>query len=418
MSSTIAEKILAKKAGLNEVESGQIVTVEPDVVLSHDNSAAIIGHFKKLEVDRVAIPERMAIILDHVVPAAKESDAINHQIIRNFVREQRIPNFFDVGRGICHQVLPEEGLYGPGSLVLGADSHTTTHGAFGAFAAGIGRSEVAVLWATGKLWLKVPESFKFNLIGKLPKWITPKDLTLTIMGEIRADGAIYKCVEFCGEGLHNMSIAGRMVLSNLSAEMGAKAGICHPDDKTIQWLKSRTDRQFEPVLPDDDAEYEGELTFDLSEVKASIAMPHTVDNFELARNLCDIELNQVLIGTCTNGRIEDLHLAAQVLKGRKISSNLRLLVFPASREIYIEASRDGTLAALAESGATIMNPGCGPCLGAHQGVMAPGEITLSTANRNFKGRMGCNKAEIYLGSPSTAAASAITGHITDPAEFI
>ncbi|HDR91435.1 MAG TPA: 3-isopropylmalate dehydratase large subunit, partial [candidate division Zixibacteria bacterium] len=267
---------------------------------------------------------------------------------------------------------------------------------------------------TGELWLRVPESFKIELTGKLDKFITPKDLALSIIGEIGADGAIYKSVEFTGQGLLDMPIAGRMVLSNLSAEMGAKAGICVPDDKVVEWLKGRTDVNFELVLPDADAEYERELRFDLGEIEAVIARPHTVDNIDLAKNAADVKLDQVLIGTCTNGRIEDLHAAREILEGKKIAKGLRLLVFPASREVYIQASLDGTLASLAESGATIMNPGCGPCLGAHQGVMAPGEVTLSTANRNFKGRMGCADAGIYLASPYTAAASAITGHITDP----
>ncbi len=414
MGKTIAEKILAKNAGLSETTAGQIITSRPDIVLSHDNSAAIIGHFEKLGVNRVVIPKRIAVILDHITPAATETYATNHKLIREFVRAQKIEHFYDIGRGICHQVLPEEGLALPGTVVLGADSHTTTHGAFGAFAAGIGRSEVAVLWAMGELWLKVPESYRIKLIGKFDKRVTPKDLALSIIGDIGADGAIYKSVEFAGPALTDISIAGRMILSNLAAEMGAKTGICHPDDKTIQWLKDRTDVEFELVLPDDDAEYERELTYDLGKIDPVIARPHTVDNLDLAKNASDVEIEQVLIGTCTNGRLEDLHAAVEILKGKKIARGVRLLIFPASSEVYIAASRDGTLASLAEAGATIMNPGCGPCLGAHEGVMAPGEVTLSTANRNFKGRMGCRDAEIYLASPYTAAASAITGKITDP----
>jgi len=414
MGKTLAEKILAKNAGLKEASVGQIITSWPDYVLSHDNSAAISGHFEKLGVDKVKYPDRIAIILDHIVPAASETHAKGHQEIRRFVEKQGIKHFYDVGCGICHQVLPEMGLAVPGSVILGSDSHTTTHGAFGAFAAGIGRSEATVIWATGELWLRVPESFKIELTGKFGKFITPKDLALAIIGEIGADGAIYKSVEFTGQGLFDMPIAGRMVLSNLSAEMGAKAGICVPDDKVVEWLKGRTDAEFELVFPDPDAEYERELVFDLGEIEAVIARPHTVDNIDLAKNAADVKLDQVLIGTCTNGRIEDLHASREILEGKKIAKGLRLLVFPASREVYIQASLDGTLASLAESGATIMNPGCGPCLGAHQGVMAPGEVTLSTANRNFKGRMGCADAEIYLASPYTAAASAITGHITDP----
>ncbi|MCD6502234.1 3-isopropylmalate dehydratase large subunit [bacterium] len=414
MGKTIAEKILAKNAGLDGVVPGQIVTSRPDIVLSHDNSAAIIGHFEKLGVKRMAIPERAAIVLDHVAPAATETYAANHKKIRQFVAEQGITHFYDIGRGICHQVLPEEGLSLPGKVVLGADSHTTTHGAFGAFAAGIGRSEVAVLWATGELWLRVPESFIVRLDGKLRDLVSPKDLALAMMGEIRADGAIYKSIEFAGPGLDGLGISGRMVLSNLAAEMGAKAGICHPNREVVDWLEGRAEGAFDVVLPDEDAEYEREFDFDLGEIEPMIARPHTVDNVDLASNAGDVKIDQVFIGTCTNGRLVDLHAASSILEGRKIARSVRLLVFPASREIYIAASRDGTLATLAEAGATIMNPGCGPCLGAHEGVMAPGEVTLSTANRNFKGRMGCRDSEIYLSSPATAAASAITGHITDP----
>ncbi|RKZ30493.1 3-isopropylmalate dehydratase large subunit [bacterium] len=417
MGKTIAEKILAKNAGLDEVSAGQIVTSRPDIVLSHDNSAAIIGHFEKLGLEKVAIADKMTIILDHTAPPSTETYALNHKRIRAFVKAQGIDHFYDIGRGICHQVLPEEGHALPGRVILGADSHTTTHGAFGVFAAGIGRSEVAVLWATGELWLRVPESYRIELVGRFNNRVTPKDLALTIVGDIGADGAIYKSVEFCGSALAEMSVSGRMVLSNLTAEMGAKAGICYPDEKTVEWLKGRTDTELELVIPDKDAEYEREFTFDLGEIEPVIARPHTVDNLDLAKNASDIEVNQVLIGTCTNGRLEDLHAALEILKGKKISKDVRLLVFPASSEVYIEASRDGTLAELAESGATIMNPGCGPCLGAHEGVMAPGEITISTANRNFKGRMGCRESEIYLASPYTAAASAITGRITDPREI-
>jgi 3-isopropylmalate/(R)-2-methylmalate dehydratase large subunit len=248
-------------------------------------------------------------------------------------------------------------------------------------------------------------------------FVTPKDLALTMMGEIRADGAIYKAIEFAGPGLSEIGIEGRMVLSNLAAEMGAKAGICHPDESVVRWLENRAESEFEVILPDEDAEYERKFEFDLAKIEPIIARPHTVDNVDLAANASDIKLDQVLIGTCTNGRLVDLHDAATIIKGKKIARSVRLLIFPASREIYIAASRDGTLATLAESGATIMNPGCGPCLGAHEGVMAPGEVTLSTANRNFKGRMGCRDSEIYLASPFTAAASAIAGHIIDPREL-
>lgn len=414
MGKTLAEKILARNAGLESVSAGQIVTSRPDYVLSHDNSAAISGHFEKLGVDKVKHPDRIAIILDHIVPAASETYAKNHQKIRRFVEKQGISHFYDVGCGICHQVLPEMGLAVPGSVILGSDSHTTTHGAFGAFAAGIGRSEAAVIWATGELWLRVPESFKIVLTGEFPEYITPKDLALTIIGDMGADGAIYKSVEFAGDALFDMSIAGRMVLSNLAAEMGAKAGICHPDEKVIEWLEDRTDQQIELVMPDTDAEYEREFSYNFGEIEPAIARPHTVDNFDLAKNAGDVKVDQVLVGTCTNGRIEDLHAARNIVEGKQIAKGVRMLVFPASREVYVQASLDGTLAALAEAGATIMNPGCGPCLGAHEGVMAPGEVTLSTANRNFKGRMGCADAEIYLGSPYTAAASALTGKITDP----
>ena len=413
MGKTFAEKILAIKSGKENIVAGEIVTVSPDIVLSHDNTAAISKKFKQIGVKAVKHSEKIVIILDHVVPAANEKYATNHKEIREFVREQKIENFYDINTGICHQVLSEKGHVLPGTLILGADSHTTTHGAFGAFSTGIGRSEVASIWATDKIWLKVPETIKINIEGKIPIGVYPKDIFLYIIGNLGADGVLYKAVEFSGNIVKEMSISGRMTLCNMAVEMGAKNGYVEPDEKTIQWINLRTDKKYEIIKSDSDASYEKIINYNISELEPQIACPHTVDNVKSVSEVKGTRINQVLIGTCTNGRIEDLKIASEILKDRKISKNTRLLVFPASMEIYAEAMELGILQELVRSGAVIMNPGCGPCLGAHEGALAPGEICLSTANRNFKGRMGCKEAEVYLASPATVAASALCGEITD-----
>jgi len=418
MGQTFAQKILAQKAGLETVEPGQIVTVRPDKLLTHDNTAAIAKIFREIGVERVARPEISVIVLDHVVPAATEGHARNHQQIRQFVKEQGVTSFYDVGEGICHQVLPEKGHALPGYLIVGSDSHTTTHGAFGAFAAGIGRTEAAAVMATGEIWLMVPESFRITVEGEVPKGVYAKDLILHIIGELGADGADYRAVEFTGPVIKEMSVASRMVLCNMAAEMGAKIGVVESDDKTRAWLKGRTDVDFEKVSADPEAAYERVIEYDVSALLPQVARPHTVDNVAPITEVIGTKVDQALIGTCTNGRLEDLQVAAQVLRGRKIAPMTRLLTLPASREVLSAALAEGIIADLVTAGAVILNPGCGPCLGAHEGVMAPGEVTISTANRNFKGRMGCKEAEIYLASPATVAASALAGEIVDPREFV
>jgi len=417
MGMTFAQKALSKKAGLDRVDVGQIVEIEPDVCLSHDNTAAIAKTFAKIGVSKVKDPDKFVIVLDHTVPASQEKYAQNHKEIREFVARNGIERFFDAGVGICHQVLPEKGFALPGRLILGSDSHTTTYGAFGAFSAGIGRSEMAVLYATSKIWLKTPASFKIVVNGKLADPITAKDLILKIIGSIGADGALYKSVEYAGEAIDAMSIASRMVLSNMAIEMGAKNGYCAPDDKLFAFLESRAETQYTPVFPDADAVYEQTLEFDAASLESQVAKPHTVDNVCDVSGVAGTLIHQALLGTCTNGRMEDLRLAATILDGKTVASGVRLLVLPASQEILLGALKEGLIDVFVRAGALILNPGCGPCLGAHQGVLAPGEACISTANRNFKGRMGSAEGEIYLGSPATVAASAVTGVITDPREF-
>ena len=417
MGKTFAEKVLGKKAG-KEVVPGEIIVVKADRLLSHDNTSAISKTFKSIGVSKVANPDSIVIILDHCVPAASDKYAGNHKVIREFVKEQGIKNFFDIQHGICHQVFAEKGFALPGQVVLGSDSHTTSYGAMGTFSAGIGRTEMAALYAVGELWLKVPQSFKIEVTGKFPKGVSTKDLVLHIIGTIGADGALYKSVEFTGETISNMSIGDRMILANMAAEMGAKNGYIAPDEKTREFLKGRTEEAFEEIFPDEDAVYESVLKFDVSNLEPTLAKPHTVDNMGKICEVKGIKVHQVLLGTCTNGRLQDLEVAAEILKGKKIHPDTRLIVFPASQEIMLEAMKKGVLETLAEAGAVLMNPGCGPCLGAHEGCLATGEVCLSTANRNFKGRMGCKEASVYLASPETAAATALKGEIADPREVI
>ena len=414
MGMTFAQKVLAAKAGLQSVAVGQIVEIEPDYCLSHDNTAAISKTFNKIGVERVKYPERFVIVLDHTVPASIEKYALGHKEIREFVREQGIASFYDAGVGICHQVLPEKGFALPGKLILGSDSHTTTYGAFGAFSAGVGRSEMAVLYATGKIWLKTPASFKIVVSGQLKQPITSKDLILKIIGDIGADGALYRSIEFTGRAIEEMSLSSRMVLSNMAIECGAKNGYIAPDKKTATFLEGRAVHEYTPVYPDPDARYEKVLEFDATTLDPQVAKPHAVDNGSPIEEVAGTKIDQALIGTCTNGRLEDLRLAAKILSGNKVAYGVRLLILPASQEILLGALREGLIETFIEAGALVLNPGCGPCLGAHQGVLAPGEVCLSTANRNFRGRMGSRDAEIYLASPATVAASAITGVITNP----
>jgi homoaconitate hydratase family protein len=415
MGATFAQKLLAGKSGKPGVEAGEIVTARPDHLLTHDNTAAIISKISgELEKYGIDDPEVPVIVIDHVVPASNEKTATNHKRIREFVAAQGLKHFFDAGEGICHQVLISKGLALPGSLIVGSDSHTCTYGAVGAFATGIDRTEAASIMLTGKTWFKVPHSLKIELKGELEKPVSAKDLVLTIIGDIGASGANYLSVEFHGDTA-SLTMEDRIAVANMGVEMGAKNAVFPVDEVTEAFLKRAGALEgWEPVWADPDAEYVKTLTYDLSKIVPVIAKPHTVDNVAPVTELEGTEINQFLLGTCTNGRLGDLKVAAEALKGKRIHRNARLLVLPASRDIMLEAVHDGTVETLVEAGAIMLPPGCGPCLGAHQGALAPGEKCLSTANRNFKGRMGCVEAEIYLASPATVAASAIEGRIVDP----
>ena len=415
MGYTFSEKVLGSKAG-RIVRAGEVVTVSPDSILSHDNSAAISQAFARLGVAEVRCPEKIVIILDHVVPAAAEKYARNHQIIREFVEAQAIPNFFDIQHGICHQVFTESGFALPGKLILGSDSHTTSYGALGAFSVGIGRTEAAAVWATDEIWLRVPETLRIDLSGEFPPGTSAKDAILKIIGEHGADRANYMAVEFAGPAAGAFSISSRLTLANMAAEMGAKNGYFHPDEKTRRYLEGRARGGYEVVTSDPDARYAAVLECDLSLLGPQVACPHTVDHVKPVEEVAGTPIHQALIGTCTNGRLEDLEIAARILEGRTVHPSVRVLVIPASRGEYLAALRAGLIEIFVEAGCVVLNSGCGPCLGAHQGILAPGETALSTANRNFRGRMGSRDSLIYLASPATVAASALSGRISDPRE--
>ena len=420
MDMTFAEKLLAKYADLNKVAPSQIVTVHPDHLLTHDNTAAIIQKITP-ELDKYGVYSKSLsiIVLDHVIPAASEKTSMNHKLIREFVKNHHIENFFDVGYGVCHQIVVEKGLALPGKLILGSDSHTCSYGAIGAFSSGIDRTEAASLMLTGETWLKVPNSIKITLSGKLKAGVYVKDLILHIIGDISASGANYCSVEYHGD-TDQFFVDARFTIANMGVEMGAKNSVFFVDNITKKYLDSIgvSHSSYEPIFPDKDASYSQELEYNLSEISPVVACPHTVDNVKPVSELSGLEIQQCLIGTCTNGRVSDLKIAADILKGKKVNPYVRLLILPASKAIYEAALETGIIETLVKSGGILLPPGCGPCLGAHQGVLAPGERCLSTANRNFKGRMGCKDAEIYLASPATVAASAINGKITDPREVI
>ncbi|MCD6218344.1 3-isopropylmalate dehydratase large subunit [bacterium] len=416
MGMTFAQKVLANRSGNGHVEVGQIVTVSPDHVLTHDNTAAIIGKITD-ELDKYGVvnPELLIIVLDHVIPAATEKNAAEHKKIREYVNKHSIKNFFDIGEGICHQVVYENGFALPGGLILGSDSHTCSYGAVGTFSSGIDRTESAALMLTGETWLKVPPTIKITLNGILNPPVSAKDLVLHIIGDIGADGANYCAVEFHGD-IANLQMDDRFTIANMGIEMGAKIAVFPVDEITESFLTEHgvSPDMYDAVFADPDASYIQELVYNLDEIKPVLSCPHTVDNVKQVSEIRELEIDQCLIGTCTNGRLSDLRVAAEILKGKIIARNIRLLILPASKRIYREAMQEGLFEIFINAGAVILPPGCGPCLGAHQGALAPGEICLSTANRNFKGRMGCKDAEIYLASPATVAASAITGKITNP----
>ena len=382
----------------------------------HDNAAPIISKIQpELKEYGIYKKDLPVIVLDHVIPAAAEKNALQHKQIREFVKTYKIPYFFDVGYGICHQIIIEKGLALPGTLLLGSDSHTCSYGAVGAFSSGIDRTEAAALLLTGETWLKVPKSIKITLHKKLSRFVTAKDVILSIIGDISASGADYCSVEFHGS-VSQFSVDERFTIANMGVEMGAKNAMFPVDDVTVKYLTSIgvSKSKYKPVQPDAGATYERELTYDLSKIGPVVAVPHSVDNVKPISEVEGIEIQQCLLGTCTNGRVSDFKAAAKILKGKKIHPSVRLLLLPASRTILLDAVKQGYIKTLVEAGGTVLPPGCGPCLGAHQGVLAPGERCLSTSNRNFKGRMGCKDAEIYLASPVTVAVSALFGKITDP----
>jgi 3-isopropylmalate/(R)-2-methylmalate dehydratase large subunit len=417
MGHTFAEKVLAKKAGVKRTEPGQIIEIQPDVALSHDNTAPIFGIFQRMGGTLVFDPNVHAVFLDHAAPAPTTKHAENHRIIREFVRNQNIPHFFDVGRGICHQVLVEEGLALPGEIVLGSDSHTPHAGVMGAFGVGIGRSEMASVWALGSLWLRVPESLKINVYGALSEGVTSKDLALKVIGDLSASGALYMSVEWHGEGIEVLSLAQRAVLPNMMAEMGAKNSFVPPDKMTLDYLENRAQRAFTPIHPDPDAAYSKQIEYDGADIEPMIACPHTVDNVKPLSAVAGTHVDQAFIGTCTNGRLEDLAAAAAVLEGKKLATHSRMIVIPASSEVLLDAVRAGYIETFLHAGAVIESPGCGPCMGNHMGVPAAGEVSISSANRNFRGRMGTKESEIYLANPAVVAASAIAGQITHPKDL-
>lgn len=445
MSHTFVEKILAKNSGLPHVMPGQVIDATPDLALSHDNTAAISKIFYSLGIDRVKHPERLAITLDHAAPPPTTKHAQNHAEVRQFVAKQGVIYFFEVGRGICHQVLCEEGLIYPGVLLLGADSHSPHYGALGAFGAGVGRSEMAAIWATGQLWLRVPESIKITLTGRLKPWVTSKDITLYIIGQLGADGGLYSSVEFHGEAVTGMSMASRFVLSNMMAEMGAKNAWVMQDKVTFDWLEAQVGKMSgeqgnggageqgskgagerieqrremweavsQELSPDPEASYSAVYEFDAGTIESQVACPHTVDDVRPLSVVAGTKVQQAFIGTCTNGRLEDIAVAAKIMKRQKVAPGTRLLIVPASSQVYIEAVKAGYVETLLKAGAIFGTPGCGPCMGNHMGIPAPGEVTISSANRNFQGRMGTREAEIYLASPAVVAASAIAGEIAGP----
>jgi 3-isopropylmalate/(R)-2-methylmalate dehydratase large subunit len=413
----ITEKILAKASAKKAVHPGEIVDANVDVVMIHDLTGPLaVEAFKKIGVQKVWNNKKVVVILDHQVPAESVKAAELHKTMRQFAKDQNL-QIYDVGKGgICHQVMPEQGHVVPGAVIVGADSHTCTYGAFGAFATGIGSTEAAAVMATGKIWFKVPPAIKVNVKGNFQKYVTPKDLILAVIGKMGVDGAIYKSAEFTGPTIKKMSIAGRMTLCNMAVEMGAKNGIIEPDETTRKFLEGRvkTLPDFDALRSDKDAVYESTVEFDVSKMEPQVACPSSVDNVKPISEVGNVTIEQAFIGSCTNGRLEDLRLAAEVMKGKRVKDGVRALVIPASQEVWKQADQEGLLQIFTDAGAIVCGSACGPCLGGHIGLLAAGETCVSTSNRNFIGRMGSTQASVYLASPATVAASAVTGKLTDP----
>ncbi len=417
MGKTLAEKILSAKSGDN-AKAGDIVIAQVDLVFIQDTTGPLtVRQFHESGLKRLARPERTAVFIDHAVPSPTHTLSNDHLVLRRFAAETGAI-MSDIGEGVCHQLVAES-LARPGDVIVASDSHTVTAGGLGAFATGMGSSDVAVAMGLGKTWFRVPESIRITVTGRFRKGVSAKDLILHLIGQIGADGATYKALEFGGDGINQMSMSQRFTVANMAVEAGAKAGIFPADGTAQKYLVEQGRAEdYQPIYPDADASYEKTINFDLEQLEPTVARPHTVDNVALARELKGTKIQQVFIGTCTNGRLDDLEIAAGILKGRKHHPGTRLIVAPASRRVFLESLEKGYLQALVEAGATVLPPGCGPCLGLHQGALGDGEACLSTSNRNFKGRMGNPKAFVYLGSPATAAATALAGEITDPREVL
>lgn len=419
MGMTMTQKILAAHAGLKEVKAGQLIEANLDMVLGNDITTPVaVKEFEKLRLKKVFNSDKVAIVPDHFTPNKDIKSAEQCKCIREFARDKEVNNFFDIGEmGIEHVILPEKGLVVAGDVVIGADSHTCTYGALGAFSTGVGSTDMAAGMATGKCWFKVPSAIKFVLKNKPSKWVSGKDLILHIIGTIGVDGALYKSMEFTGEGVKHLSMDSRFTVSNMAIEAGAKNGIFPVDELTIEYLKEHGKREWKVFEADEDAVYDEVYEIDLSTLKPTVAFPHLPENTRTIDNVGNVEINQVVIGSCTNGRIEDLRMAAEIFKGRKVKKQVRTIIIPGSQKIYLQAMEEGLLRTFIESGAIVSTPTCGPCLGGHMGILAKGERCVSTTNRNFVGRMGHVESEVYLANPVVAAASAILGKIASPDEL-
>ena len=419
MGMTMTQKILAAHAGLSDVKAGQLIEADLDLVLGNDiTSPVAINEMKKFDTETVFDKDKIALVMDHFIPNKDIKSAENCKCCRDFACRHEISNYFDVGQmGIEHALLPEKGLVVAGDAVIGADSHTCTYGALGAFSTGVGSTDMAAGMVTGKAWFKVPSALKFELVGKPGGWVSGKDVILHIIGMIGVDGALYKSMEFTGEGIKNLTMDDRFTICNMAIEAGGKNGIFPVDDLAVQYMKEHSKREFTVYEADPDAEYDEVYTIDLSELKPTVAFPHLPENTKTIGSFGDITVDQSVIGSCTNGRIDDMRIAAKVMKGRKVAKNVRCIVIPATQEIYLQAMREGLREIFIEAGAIVSTPTCGPCLGGYMGILAAGERCISTTNRNFVGRMGHVDSEVYLASPAIAAASAITGKISAPEEL-
>ena len=420
MGKTMTEKILARHAGRREVAPGDLVLARVDLVLGNDITAPVaIREFNRIGAEDVFDRERIALVPDHFVPNKDIQSAEQAKVMRDFARKYNIVHYFEVGRmGVEHALLPEAGLTLPGDLIIGADSHTCTYGALGALATGVGSTDMGAAMATGEAWFKVPATIKFIYKGKLPPWVGGKDLILHTIGDIGVDGGLYKALEFTGEAIEELDMDGRFTMSNMAVEAGAKAGLMAPDTKTRDYIRHRARRPYREVFSDADAAYENIIEYDVSSLEPQVAFPHLPENTRPVREAGNVILDQVIIGSCTNGRIEDMRSAARVLKGKKVHSSLRLIVIPATQDVYRQAVDEGLVHIFLDAGAAVSTPTCGPCLGGYMGILARGEKALATTNRNFVGRMGHPESEVYLAGPAVAAASAITGRITHPEEVL